>query len=113
MRTRVPIPAALHGPHSMWGKFFRGTAKEIFEMAVSQGRAQTQPMATAPSKNSVLLLRAGLSGANNSPQALGHVQGVVHGPAVDAGVSGRPAIHDKSAHWKHLGSAAMEWTGNE
>ena len=78
-------------------------------MAVSQGRAQTQPMAAAPSKNSVLLLRAGLSGANNSSQALGHVQGLVHGPAVDAGVSGRPAIYDKSTHGKHLGSAHRWW----
>ena len=74
-------------------------------MAVPQGRAHTQPMSTAPSKTRCCSSAQAVSGANNLSQALGHVGGLVHGPAVDAGVSGRPTIHDKSVHGKHLGSA--------
>ena len=38
----------------------------------------------------------------------GYVEGLAQGLAVDAGVSGRPAIHDKSVHGKHLDSARWQ-----
>ena len=38
----------------------------------------------------------------------GYVEGFAQAPAVDAGVSARPMIHDKSVHGKHLDSARWQ-----